>query len=92
MLSFIVPAHNEEHELAATLVAIDAAATASSVPYEIVVVDDASTDATGEIARQHGARVISVQLRQIAADPARSHQYLLDAAMISSLRRSGMLR
>jgi 3-(3-hydroxy-phenyl)propionate hydroxylase len=31
------------------------------------------------------------ELRQIAADPARSYQYLLDAAMISSLRRSGML-
>jgi 3-(3-hydroxy-phenyl)propionate hydroxylase len=32
------------------------------------------------------------ELRQIAADPARSYQYLLDSAMISSLRRSGMLR
>jgi 3-(3-hydroxy-phenyl)propionate hydroxylase len=32
------------------------------------------------------------ELRQIAADPARSYQYLLDAAMISSLRRSGMAR
>jgi len=31
------------------------------------------------------------ELRQIAADPARNRQYLLDAAMISSLRRSGML-
>jgi 2-polyprenyl-6-methoxyphenol hydroxylase-like FAD-dependent oxidoreductase len=31
------------------------------------------------------------ELRQIAADPARNYQYLLDAAMISSLRRSGML-
>jgi hypothetical protein len=31
------------------------------------------------------------ELRQIAADPSRNYQYLLDAAMISSLRRSGML-
>jgi 3-(3-hydroxy-phenyl)propionate hydroxylase len=31
------------------------------------------------------------ELRQTAADPARHYQYLLDAAMISSLRRSGML-
>ncbi len=31
-------------------------------------------------------------LRQTAADPARAHQYLLDATMISSLRRSGMIR
>jgi 3-(3-hydroxy-phenyl)propionate hydroxylase len=30
-------------------------------------------------------------LRQTAADPERSHRYLLDATMISSLRRSGMV-
>jgi 3-(3-hydroxy-phenyl)propionate hydroxylase len=31
------------------------------------------------------------ELRRIAADPAASYRYLLDASMISSLRRSGML-
>jgi glycosyltransferase involved in cell wall biosynthesis len=38
MLSFIVPAHNEEHELAATLQAIHVAAVASGGRYELVVV------------------------------------------------------
>ena len=46
MLSFIVPAYNEELELPATLSAIHAAAAAHREPYEIIVVDDASTDAT----------------------------------------------
>jgi 2-polyprenyl-6-methoxyphenol hydroxylase-like FAD-dependent oxidoreductase len=32
------------------------------------------------------------EMRAIAADPERSYQYLLDSAMISSLRRSGMIR
>ncbi len=32
------------------------------------------------------------EMRKTAADPARSHQYLLDSSMISSLRRSGMIR
>ena len=32
------------------------------------------------------------ELRRTAADPALSYQYLLDASMISSLRRSGMLQ
>jgi 3-(3-hydroxy-phenyl)propionate hydroxylase len=32
------------------------------------------------------------EMRRTAADPARSYQYLLDSAMISSLRRSGMIR
>jgi 3-(3-hydroxy-phenyl)propionate hydroxylase len=31
------------------------------------------------------------ELRQTAADPERSRRYLLDATMISSLRRSGMI-
>ncbi|HUI94492.1 MAG TPA: FAD-dependent monooxygenase [Xanthobacteraceae bacterium] len=32
------------------------------------------------------------EMRATAADPARSYQYLLDSSMISSLRRSGMIR
>jgi glycosyltransferase involved in cell wall biosynthesis len=67
MLSFIVPAHNEEHELPEALTAIRAAAEASAEPFEIIVVDDASTDATAGIARQSGAVVLPVNFRQIAA-------------------------
>jgi glycosyltransferase involved in cell wall biosynthesis len=67
MISFIVPAYNEETELPSTLAAIHAAASAVSQPFEIIVVDDASTDATPEIAKQAGARIISIHRRQIAA-------------------------
>jgi len=67
MLSFIVPAYNEELELPATLSAIHTAATANSEPYEIIVVDDASTDATAQIARSAGTLVVPVHHRQIAA-------------------------
>lgn len=67
MLSFIVPAHNEEHELPGALRALRAAADAAGEPYEIVVVDDDSNDATADIARRAGARVLQVHLRQIAA-------------------------
>jgi glycosyltransferase involved in cell wall biosynthesis len=65
MLSFIVPAYNEEFELGATLAAIHAAATGHD--YEIIVVDDASTDRTAEIARVAGARVVPINRRHIAA-------------------------
>ncbi|MEO7167004.1 MAG: glycosyltransferase [Spartobacteria bacterium] len=65
-ISFIVPAHNEEHELPATLRALRAAAEASRLSYEVIVVDDASTDATAAIAGEFGARVVPVNLRQIA--------------------------
>ncbi|MGA7273622.1 MAG: glycosyltransferase [Candidatus Udaeobacter sp.] len=67
MISFIVPAHNEEVELPATLAAIHAAAAPVMQPYEIIVVDDASTDATSEIAMRAGAKVVRIERRQIAA-------------------------
>jgi glycosyltransferase involved in cell wall biosynthesis len=67
MLSFIVPAYNEEHELPRALAALRAAADSSNQPYEIVVVDDASTDATAEIAQRAGAVVVPVHYRHIAA-------------------------
>jgi glycosyltransferase involved in cell wall biosynthesis len=67
MISFIVPAYNEEHELSGTLAAIHAAASDAGKPYEIIVVDDASTDTTPEIAAQAGAKVIPISRRQIAA-------------------------
>jgi cellulose synthase/poly-beta-1,6-N-acetylglucosamine synthase-like glycosyltransferase len=67
MISFIVPAYNEELELTSTLEAIRAAASGAALPWEIIVVDDASTDATPEIAEQAGARVVSIHRRQIAA-------------------------
>ena len=67
MISFIVPAHNEQMQLGRTLQAIHGAAHAVGQPYEVIVVDDASVEATSEIARQNNARVVSVNHRQIAA-------------------------
>jgi len=67
MISFIVPAHNEESCLGRTLRAIHEAARVVGQPYEMIVVDDASTDATAEVARQHNATVVPVNHRQIAA-------------------------
>ena len=67
MISFIVPAHNEESCLPRTLQTIHDAARVVGQPYEIIVVDDASTDATAEVARQHNATVVPVNHRQIAA-------------------------
>jgi glycosyltransferase involved in cell wall biosynthesis len=66
MLSFIVPAYNEEFELPSTLAAIKDAVGLDR-EYEIIVVDDGSTDATARIAEQSGAKVVSINRRQIAA-------------------------
>ena len=62
----MVPAYNEARLLGRTLSSIHEAARTVGRPYEIVVVDDASTDATADVARANGARVIAVDFRQIA--------------------------
>ena len=67
MISFVIPAHNEERLIGRTLQSINAAARGVGRPYQIVVADDASSDRTAEVAREHGARVVTIQRRQIAA-------------------------
>jgi glycosyltransferase involved in cell wall biosynthesis len=67
MISFVVPAYNEELELPATLRAIRAAADFCREPYEIIVADDASSDSTASIAASSGATVVGINRRQIAA-------------------------
>ena len=66
MISFVVPAYNEERLLGRTLAAIHTAARELARPYELIVADDASTDGTAAIARENGARVVRVRFRQIA--------------------------
>lgn len=67
MITFIIPAHNEELLIGGTISALQTAAGAMDENYEIIVVDDASTDATNAVATRCGARVFSVSYRQIAA-------------------------
>lgn len=67
MVSFIIPAHNEQLLIGRTISALHNAARAMDEPYEIIVVDDASTDWTAAVAERNGARVVAVNYRQISA-------------------------
>ena len=67
VISFIVPAYNEEQLLGQTLASIHSAAREVGEPYEIIVADDGSTDKTSLIAQCHGAQVVSVSHRKISA-------------------------
>jgi glycosyltransferase involved in cell wall biosynthesis len=66
-LSFIIPAHNEAEYVARTIAAAQRAARDLTLPYEVIVVDDSSSDDTAAIAARHEARVVPVAYRQIAA-------------------------
>ena len=55
MISVIVPAYNSASSLPACLQAL---ARQTLPPDEVIVVDDGSTDATVELARQAGAKVV----------------------------------
>jgi GT2 family glycosyltransferase len=54
-LSVIVPTHNGGEDLRRCL---NALAASTRPPDEVIVVDDASTDGSGNLAQQHGTRVI----------------------------------
>ncbi len=55
-LSVVIPAHDEVESIRATVEAVRTELRAEQIPYEIVVVDDASGDGTGEVVRALGAR------------------------------------
>lgn len=67
VISFCIPAHDEEQLLPGTIAAIKDAAQALSLDFEIVVADDGSTDGTADAAVAAGARVIRIERRLISA-------------------------
>lgn len=65
LISVVIPAHNEEKYLSACLQSLaDQAYPADA--YEVIVVDNASSDATPHIARSFGARVIPEPMKCIS--------------------------
>jgi glycosyltransferase involved in cell wall biosynthesis len=68
--SIVIPAYNEEHYLPRLLDSIEVARANYSggrQEIEVIVADNDSSDRTAEIASAHGARVVRVQKRRIAA-------------------------
>ncbi|MDX6443577.1 MAG: hypothetical protein QOH71_651 [Blastocatellia bacterium] len=68
--SVVIPAYNEEHYLPRLLDSIEVARANYSGgrdEIEVIVADNDSDDRTAEVASAHGARVVAVQKRRIAA-------------------------
>lgn len=58
MLSVIIPARNEEQAIRPTIETIRQVLQRDAIPHEIIVVNDGSTDRTGELAAACGASVL----------------------------------
>ncbi len=67
IFSVIIPAYNEEKYLPGTIGAIRKAEEAFGKPVEVVVGDNMSTDKTADVARELGAKVVTVTKRNISA-------------------------
>lgn len=67
MVSFIIPAHNEQSLIGGTIDAITAAMRGREEPHEIIVAADGCDDATAAISAAKGAAVVAHDRRQIAA-------------------------
>lgn len=65
--SIVIPAHNESKYLPVTLAELKKSIAAIQAIATLIVVDDDSKDDTAEIAKKAGAKLISVNLRNIGA-------------------------
>jgi dolichol-phosphate mannosyltransferase len=63
-LSVVIPARNEEGAVEETLSALLGALRAAAIPFEIIVVDDGSTDKTAFLVRALSARYSEIRLVQ----------------------------
>jgi GT2 family glycosyltransferase len=64
-VSVVIPAHNAAHELPACLQSVFGS---EGVRLEVILVNDASTDDTEQVARRYGCRVVSVATNIMSAN------------------------
>src|SRR5690606_33338973 len=84
-LSVIVPAYNEEERIAPTLLALDRYLAATSLDYEILVVDDGSTDGTVALVERLGAERPAIWC--LPTRPNRGKGHAVRAGMLAARGR-----
>lgn len=82
LLSLIVPAYNEGHRLGVSLYAMVQYLRDSGLSYEVLVVDDGSTDDTAAVIA--AAAVVDPALRAISYAPNRGKGYAVRTGMLAA--------
>ena len=59
-LSVVIPVHNEVASVADTVVSVDTVLSEAAIDHEIIVVDDASRDGTGELLQRLACKAVLV--------------------------------
>ncbi|MCX7717464.1 MAG: glycosyltransferase family 2 protein [Candidatus Sumerlaeaceae bacterium] len=83
-LSVIIPAYNEEHRLQQSLPVVFDYLRRQPYDWEVLVVDDGSRDATGEVARRLGA---GLPVRVLRNDPNRGKGFSIRRGMMEARGR-----
>lgn len=73
----VIPAHDEAETIAAALDSVQASARLADVRLRLLVVADACTDATADIARAAGAEVLEIDANNVGAARAAGFDYAL---------------
>lgn len=72
-LSVVIPAHNEVDSIADTVLATARELDQAGIDYEIIVVDDASGDGTGDVVRRIGEQNVNVSCVRSPLPPGFGH-------------------
>ena len=63
-LTVVIPAHNEEETIGSVIDGIRGVLDSAGFPYEIIVVNDGSTDRTYEVVKEKGVKVLNHEKRK----------------------------
>jgi glycosyltransferase involved in cell wall biosynthesis len=83
-LSIVLPAYNEEENVAAAVEEVSAVAENLGIDYEIILVNDGSSDRTGDIARELQERI--PQFRLVEHYPNRGYGGALKAGFAAATK------